>query len=262
MRIAMIQMEVAAGDKERNITHAFAMLKEAAARADLLVLPEMWTVGYDFRQLDAQASTPGDDLLTALAAWAKTHGKYLLAGSLPVRENGALYNRSYLYSPQGEIAFYDKLHLFSLLSEPRRFAAGTHMTLAQAGEVTLGCSICYDVRFPELYRRMTMDGATLAVIPAEWPTSRLDAWTYLVRARAMENQIYVCAVNAVGRYRDNIFAGHSCLVAPGGEYITQASTEETIIYGTYDPEALAETRRHMSVWEDRRPDIYAADTAR
>ncbi len=260
MRIAMMQMEVVAGDVRKNTEHAFALLEEAAPQADLLVLPEMWTVGYDFRRLDEQANTPGDALLTALAQWAQKQGKYLLAGSLPTREKGRLYNRSYVYGPQGEIASYDKLHLFSLLSEPRRFTAGNRLTLAEVGDVTVGCSICYDVRFPEMYRRLSMDGATLVAIPAEWPTSRLEAWRCLVRARAMENQIYICAVNAVGCYRDNVFAGHSCLVAPDGTYVALAGTEETIIYGTYEPQAVATTRERMSVWQDRRPDIYGADT--
>lgn len=256
MRIAMIQMEVKAGDKDRNISHARTMLTEAAAKADVLVLPEMWTVGYDFRHLDEQACMPGDELLVSLEEWAVQHKKYVVAGSLPTRESGQLYNRSYLYGPQGELGSYDKLHLFSLLAEPRRFAAGNRMTLVRMGDMTVGSSICYDVRFPEMYRRMAADGADLVVIPAEWPTTRLEAWNCLVRARAMENQIYVCAVNAVGTYRGNVFAGHSCLIAPDGEYIARAGSEETIIYGIYEGEKLKTTRAHMSVWQDRRTDIY------
>lgn len=255
-QIALIQMEVVAGEKERNVIHAFDMLEEAAVNADILVLPEMWTTGYRLQNLNEQACRPGDELLRGLAQFSHETGKWLVAGSVPTLDAGKMYNRSYCFGPQGETASYDKVHLFSLLAEPTHFAAGTRRMTTQMNGVTVGLSICYDLRFPELYRSMTLDGATLMMVPAEWPTSRALPWHYLNVVRAIENQVYVCAVNAVGTYKENIFGGNSALIGPDGVDIVRAGKEETILYGTYDEAVLEKVRSQMSVWKDYRDDVY------
>lgn len=254
--LALIQMEICAGDKESNVAHARELLHEAAGNADILVLPEMWTIGYNFRKLQEQAGTDGDELYTELAAFAKERNVFLLAGSMPICADGKIYNRSYCFGPQGEIARYDKVHLFSLLAEPKHFAAGDRRVTVNMADIPTGLSICYDLRFPELYRSLALDGARLLFVPAEWPESRLLAWVELNRARAIENQVYVCAVNGVGTYRSNVFAGRSALLDPMGEYIVRGGDAEEILYGEYDSERVREVREHMSVWKDRRLDVY------
>lgn len=255
-KLALIQMEIAAGDKESNIAHARELLQEAAGHADILVLPEMWTIGYNFHKLQEQVGAHGDDLYEELAEFARRKNIFLLAGSMPTRVDGKIYNRSYCFGPAGEIAHYDKVHLFSLLTEPQHFAAGDRRVTAEVADIPTGLSICYDVRFPELYRSLALDGAQLIFVPAEWPESRLLAWVEMNRARAIENQVYICAVNGVGTYRSNVFAGRSALIDPMGEYIVRGEASETILYGEYDSDRVAEVRAHMSVWADRRVDVY------
>lgn len=255
-KIALLQMEVVAGEKEQNVRHAFELLNDAAPHADILVLPEVWTTGYRLSRLEEQACREGDDLLLALAEFAQQHQKWIVAGSIPTWEGEAIYNRIHCFGPEGLLATYDKVHLFSLLAEPQHFQAGRQRQTVDLAGINTGLSICYDLRFPELYRSLCMDGATLLMVPAEWPRARLFPWVQLNIARALENQAYVCAVNAVGTYRDNVFAGHSALIGPDGADIVRGGDKEDILYGEYDSELLANVRKRMSVWADRREDIY------
>ncbi len=255
-KIALIQMEVVAGNKERNIQHAFTLMEESVKNADILVLPEMWTIGYDLSHLDEQATQPGDELLQRLESFAVERNAWLVAGSIPVKENGLIYNRSHCFGPEGFLAKYDKVHLFSLLSEPENFTAGEKRQTVTLAGIKTGLSICYDLRFPELYRSMTMDGADLLMVPAEWPDVRLFPWIQLNIARAIENQAYVCAVNAVGTYKNNVFAGRSALIGPDGVDIVHGGDSEEILYGEFDIQKIKQVREHMSVWADRRPEIY------
>ncbi len=256
MDLALIQMEVRPAEKEANIEHAFTLLEEAAKKADVLVLPEVWTTGYNLKYLEEQACRPDDELLERLADFARNKNIWLVSGSVPTYDEGKIYNRTYCYGPQGQSTYYDKVHLFSLLSEPKHFAAGRRRVTTEIGDVTAGFSICYDLRFPELYRSLAMDGATLIFVPAEWPKSRLLPWQNLNQARAIENQVYICAVNAVGTYKDNVFAGESALIAPDGEYVVRGGDREDILYASYQAERVEKVRTHMSVWADRREDIY------
>ncbi len=158
MKIAMIQMETKAYAYEDNVKRGFLLLEEAAEQASLLVLPELWTVGYGFRNLEENAVTMESELVKRLQAFAEEKSVYLLPGSLPYKEGGKIYNRSFLFSPHSGItATYDKLHIFSLLNEPHYFSGGFERKVAGVDEVCVGLSICYDLRFPELYRALTMD---------------------------------------------------------------------------------------------------------
>lgn len=257
MKIAMIQMESRAYERSWNIDHAFSLLEEAADNAELLVLPELWTTGYGFRNLQEDAVQAGDPLLQRLADFARDRHVFLAAGSLAFREGRRVFNRSLLYDWEGSLlASYDKLHIFSLLSEPDYFSAGEHRTVAFADNVPIGLTTCYDVRFPELYRSLTLDGARLILVPSQWPEARKTAWHILNQARAIENQVYICAVNGVGSYKGNTFYGHSLFIGPGGEVLAEGSMEEEILYVTYSGVDVENVRRRMAVWADRRPDCY------
>jgi predicted amidohydrolase len=258
MHIAMIQMKVDAGNVKGNIDHVFSLLEKAVAGGGkILVLPEMWTTGYALRRLADMVTRPGDDLLERLSRFARDNQVVIHGGSIPYEIDGHIYNSTFVFGSDGEeIASYRKLHLFSLLSEPDHFTAGSSIETFSLGSEIAGLSICYDLRFPELYRAMAMAGASIIFVPAEWPESRGVPWRVLNQARAIENQVYICAVNCVGSYKDNEFYGHSMFVAPDGTIIAEGGSEETILQVTYEQSVLNRTRTGMAVWKDRRSDIY------
>lgn len=257
MRIALVQMLITAGDVVANRARGLALAAEAAARADVVVLPELWTTGYALRQVAELAEDEAGPTLAGVRDLAARHCVTVVAGSLPLRHGDGIYNEAVVIGPGGEtVADYAKLHLFSMTGEERFFAAGDRRCVFDLGGIRAGLVICYDLRFPELFRSLTLDGAQIIFVPSEWPTARADAWQTLVRARAMENQVFFCAVNCVGEHRGSPFFGHSLIIGPGGEMIAEGGTEEAIVYGEIDPDAVSRAREAMKVWQDRRPEVY------
>lgn len=253
----MIQMTVRAGDVAANRSHGLALIDEAAATADAVVLPEIWTTGYALRQVAEMAEDEDGPTLSGVREAAVRHGVTVVAGSLPIRRGGQIYNKAVVIGPDGQtIAAYEKLHRFSMMGEERFFAAGPSRCSFALGDLPAGLAICYDLRFPELFRSLALDGAQIIFLPAEWPTARGEHWLTLTRARAIENQLYLCAVNCVGEHRGSPFFGHSLLIGPSGELVAAGSDEEAIVYGDIDPAAVAAARTDMTVWPDRRPDAY------
>jgi predicted amidohydrolase len=192
-----------------------------------------------------------------MAEIAQEKGVTIIAGSLPLRHAGKVYNSAVVIDHQGQVAaHYDKIHLFSMTGEERFFAPGSARTIFSLGDTTAGLAICYDLRFPELFRALTLDGAQIIFLPAVWPLARKDHWHTLIRARAIENQVYFCAVNCVGHYRGSDFYGHSLLVGPSGETIAGGGAEEAIVYGEFNQDVVTACRQKMQVWHDRRPEVY------
>lgn len=257
MKIALVQMLITAGDVAGNRARGLALAAEAAANAEVVVLPEIWTTGYALREVDELAEDEAGPTLTGIRDIAKRHGVTIVAGSLPLRQGARVFNKSVVVGPDGEtVVEYAKLHLFSMMGEERFFAAGDRRCVFDLGGVCAGLAICYELRFPELFRSLTMDGAQIIFMPSEWPFSRAEHWQSLVRARAIENQVFVCAVNCVGEHRGNPFYGHSLLIGPVGETIAEGGAEEAIVYGEIDPAAVTRAREAMKIWQDRRPEVY------
>lgn len=257
MKIALVQMRITAGDVAANRARGLALAAEAAASADVVVLPEIWTTGYALRQVDELAEDEGGPTLAGVREIAARHGVTIVAGSLPLRHGGRVCNKSVVVGPAGEtVADYAKLHLFSMMGEERFFAAGDRRCVFDLGGLRAGLAICYELRFPELFRALTMDGAQVIFLPAEWPAARLEHWLTLTRARAIENQVYLAAVNCVGEHRGSPFCGNSLVLGPGGEIVARGGAEEAIIYGEIDPAAVSGVREGMKVWQDRRPEVY------
>ncbi|MDT8901810.1 carbon-nitrogen family hydrolase [Anaeroselena agilis] len=257
MKIAMVQMRIIAGDVAANRARGLALAAEAAANAAVVVLPEIWTTGYALRQVADMAEDQDGPTLTGMREIAAREGVTVVAGSLALRRQGRIYNESVVIGPDGStIANYAKIHLFSMTGEERFFAAGDRRCLFDVGGLRAGLAICYDLRFPELFRLLAGDGAQVVFMPSEWPLVRALPWQVLCRARAMENQTYICAVNCVGEHRGSPFAGQSLLIAPDGEIVAAGGAEEAVIYGEIDPAAVAAVRETMKVWQDRRPEVY------
>jgi predicted amidohydrolase len=257
MRIAIIQMQTVAGDVATNRKQGLAMAAEAAGQADIVVLPELWTTGYALRQVNEQAEDDSGATISGIVEIARHHKVTVVAGSLPLWRGGKIYNTTAVINSAGEvISHYEKMHLFSMTGEQRFFTAGSSRSIFSLGDVVGGIAICYDLRFPELFRSLTMEGAQIIFLPAEWPTARAEHWNILNRARAIENQVYICAVNCVGEFHGKPFYGHSMLIGPSGELVAEGGDEQEIIYGDFDPELVTKVRQSMQIWQDRRSELY------
>ncbi len=255
-RAAALQFPIRMGDVDANAARAFALLREAAERgATLCVLPEMWSTGFSYENLRALCgTTPG--LLSELCRFAAERC-VVIAGSLPERSGRSVYNTLYVIDSTGAIAGeYRKTHLFSPSGEHLHFRRGTAAPVTRTSVGTIGPQICYDIRFPELSRKYYAEGATLFCVPAQWPSARKAHWDLLTVARAVENQLFVVATNAVGRSGDFSYSGGSAIISPWGERLAQGGEDEEIVIGTIDPEKIEEARRRIPCAQDRNERAY------
>lgn len=255
-KAAAAQFDVKRGDTDANLFTLREMTAEAKDRAvKLLVLPEMWSCGFDNENLAEHArKTP--EILAEVQKLAKRYDM-LIAGSVPESEEGKIYNTLYAADRDGSIAgSYRKIHLFSLTGEEKFFTAGDRPVICKTSLGMLGLMICYDLRFPELCRALTLKGAPLVIVSAQWPRIRISRWDILARARAIENQIYIIACNRCGKENSTVFGGHSLIADPSGEILAKAKAENCICCGEILPERLAEIRSAMPSLEERMPHAY------
>ena len=259
MKISVLQMPVAIGMREENEAVLRRMMDAAMKDApDVVVLPELWDIGFFPRPLEKYLDEDGARSQALLSSLAKEHGVNLVGGSVAVHEEGAAENRSYVFDRTGAlVASYDKTHLFSPAKEDRFFRKGDHTAVFSLDGVTCGLMICYDLRFPELCRRLALEGAEIVFLPAAWPTARIEHWRVLSRARAIENQIFVVACNESGTGADNLqLAGHSAIIDPWGEILAQAGERENILQGTLRLAVRQQIKENMDVFADRRERLY------
>ena len=269
MRAAAIQLN-ATDDTDRNLETADRLVREAASQgAELVVLPEKWTVLGTREQMAAGAQTLDGPAVAWARETALALGIDLVAGSLfedvPDDELGA--NTSVHVGPDGELkAVYRKIHLFDYVtSEGARYAEssterpGEEAVVSECADGSmLGLTICYDLRFPELYRTLAIRGARVITVPAAFtlPTTR-DHWETLVRARAIENQCFVVAPNQIGEHPGGLRSGgRSLIVDPWGLVLAGAPDVETAIVAELDLDRIDDVRRRMPVFEHRRPSAY------
>ncbi len=255
--VALAQMDVQWAEPEANLRTARDMAARAAAQgADLVVLPELWGSAYDLAHAARYAAPLHEGFFGEMAALAREHGLYV-AGSLLEADGGQIYNTCALYGPQGPLGSYRKLHLIGLMDEGRYLAPGERLTLCEGLPWgATGLAICYDARFPEVFRAYGVAGARLVVVPAQWPSPRIAHWQTLLRARAIENQCVIAACNRVGADPNNSFGGASALIGPGGEVLVEGGQESALLVAQVDMAAVDEVRGFLPVFEDRRPEYY------
>src|SRR4051794_10089359 len=271
MRAAAIQLNSTA-DKGRNLETAERLVREAAADgSELIVLPEKWNVLGDAEVLHEGAEPLGGPTLTAAASWARDLGIHLVAGSIPERVEGQskLFNTSALIGPDGELhARYRKIHMFDVdvggvsYRESENEEPGDEIVAAAVGgslpEVTLGMTVCYDLRFPELYRILAVRGATVLSVPSAFTfETGKDHWEVLLRARAIENQAFVIAPNQVGKAPPHYHSyGHSMIVDPWGEVLAVAPEGERFVAADLDLGVEERVRATLPSLANRRPGAY------
>jgi deaminated glutathione amidase len=268
IRVACVQM-TSRRDKAANLETAERLLVQAAATgADVVVLPEKWNAIGDTAVLQAAAEPlEGGESVEAMARWARQNGITLVGGSITERRDGRekLSNTSLVFDPEGNlVASYRKIHLFDVevggvtYLESEAEEPGDEPVVADVEGWRIGLSVCYDVRFPELYRILALEGAELLTVPAHFttPTGK-DHWHVLLRARAIENQAYVAAAAQVGETLPGKPAyGRSLIADPWGTVLAQAPDVETVVTAELDRTRLREIRAKLPSLANRQPDAY------
>jgi predicted amidohydrolase len=252
---AAIQFNITLGEIDRNLAKAEAALRRVAERgAQLAVLPEMWSGGFAYKKLaELAAATPR--VLDVVALLSAELG-LTVVGSLPEQVGDKVCNTAYVTDRGELVGSYRKLHLFSLMNEHEHIAAGDRSAVVPTSIGRLGLTVCYDLRFPELFRKLALDGAEIICLPGEWPAPRQLHWRTLLRARAIENQCFVVAANCCGRQGKLDFFGMSMIIAPRGELLAEADDCATELVAACDFRELADYRAQITCFADRRPDVY------
>ncbi|MCD6429739.1 MAG: carbon-nitrogen family hydrolase [Deltaproteobacteria bacterium] len=253
--ITLIQMNVSLGCPEKNLARVEKLLEPVSKSPDIILLPELWSSGYDYEHFTQLAATT-PSMLEHLAIIAKTRGSYI-GGSLVEEDSGNFYNTFFLIDPKGShIAAYRKIHLFSLMEEDRHFSPGRKPCLIEICGLPVGLMTCYDIRFPELSRNLALQGAQLLLICAQWPRPRTAHWRTLLKARAIENQLFVAACNRIGQGKEHSYPGSSAIIDPWGETKLKTPDRQGAFTATINLAKVKEVRQTMACFDDRRPDIY------
>jgi predicted amidohydrolase len=251
---ASIQFDIRLEDIDANLSYVLSEIKRLSKEGvRLIVLPEMWSTGYAWRKLKGLAErTP--EIVEALKDASKKG--IVIIGSMPERDGKDIYNTAYVVDSGKLTGRYRKIHLFTPMKEDYFLKAGNESLLCDTSAGKIGVLICYDVRFPELPRRLTLEGAEMLVVPAEWPHPRLDHWRTILRARAIENQLFVIAANRCGRQGMVRFCGNSMIINPWGEVIAGAGEKEATITADIDLNLVEKYRKEMPALKGRRPEVY------
>lgn len=269
LRIFLGQTHIQIADVAANLDHVKSIASGLPA-GSLLLLPELWSSSYDLEKTAALAKENGP-ALKELAGTAQKAQIYI-GGSLLEDIDGSIYNCFNLIDPAGAIiAKYQKIHLFKQLNEPQWMKPGQKPVIANVtGSSTdaptgasvdepVGMAVCFDLRFPELFRYYGANGCKLILLPAEWPIRRIHHWKILLQARAIENQCFVAGVSNVGQSGEYVYGGNSLLIDPKGNILLEGSqTEEQILGAEIDLSLVDETRQKFPALSERKPEIYAA----
>ena len=268
LRLALAQLEVEPTAVDENVERALEAVSRAADRgADLVALPELFNVGYfAFDSYTRLAEPLEGETLTRLREAAADHDIAVLAGSIvedlsateiadtPAEEG--LANTAALFDADGELQLvYRKHHLFGYQSaESELLVPGERIETTTVAGVTVGTTTCYDLRFPELYRRLIDAGAELVLVPSAWPYPRIEHWETLSRSRAIENQAFVATINGSGRFPDEdaTLLGRSTVYDPWGTVLASSGDDPTLVVADLDLGAVDRVREEFPALRDRR----------
>lgn len=259
MKISCIQMDMEFCNPSENFKKAERLIEEAMSEnPDVVVLPEMWNTGFfPHENLSELSDKNGKETKALMSELSKKFGVNIVAGSVANVKSSKVFNTAYIFSREGEcIAEYDKTHLFTPMNEDGFFEKGTHLCRFNLDGNECGIIICYDIRFPELTRSLSLDGLDFLFVVAQWPDIRIPHLVTLSRARAIENQMFVVTCNSCGKADKTTYGGNSLIYDPWGELLSQAGSGEEIITAECDTSILTGIRQSINVFRDRRAEIY------
>ena len=264
MRIAIAQIDVAQGDFQQNLQKASQYASNAKlAGAQLLVFPEMFVCGFNYKRNIEYLKENGNCVETTLCQIAKANN-IAICGSVPhLNDDDTLpSNRLLFISESGEIvAHYDKIHLFSVFNEHKYVKSGNEIVVANTTFGDIGLAVCYDIRFPDIFVKMAKGGAKLIIVTSAFPHPRSEHWQILTKARAIENQCFVVAVNqagieSFGKGQVQYF-GLSAVIDPWGRIVAEAPQDvESLTIADIDLSQVDKIRNQIPSFSDRREDLY------
>ena len=256
MNVICLQLDIAWQDPDANYTRARQMLAECTpAPGDLVILPEMFASGYSM-DIAKIAEAPDGGSAKFLAEISRQYQCWAIGGVATHTHAGKARNEAIATAPDGsEVVRYAKVYPFSYADETDYYEAGNTTSVLQIGEIPTAPVICYDLRFPELFRSAVRKGAEMFVVIASWPAERISHWTTLLQARAIENQAYVIGVNRCGMDPNCTYCGGTLIVGPKGDILTDAGDTERAVIASINPEAVRQWRQEFPALRDMRDDI-------
>ncbi len=260
MKVALVQMDVQIGEPEVNYRKVERFLDEAMAQSPDVII---FSGNVEHRLCVGTRRRPcgcdGQRTRALFSSYAKAHNVMIVGGSVLYKDSGSgdITNTMLVFDRNGdEVLRYDKVHLFRLMDEDQYLKAGNSFGLFDYEGTGIGTMICYDLRFPLLFRKLVSLGAKVIINTAQWPTARVDHWRTLVISRAIENQSYMIAVNRCGTSRETAFPGNSLVIDPWGEVLLEGDGTEQVYVIDIDLAKVDEIRKRIPVFDDQRFDLY------
>ncbi|MBD3369911.1 hypothetical protein GF402_06060 [Candidatus Fermentibacteria bacterium] len=224
---------------------------------DVAVFPELFTTGYVLQQLPDLAFEPHEIEGLGIAELASEEGVWIVAGTFPVRTDRGLVNRLHVFSAEGRIVFRtEKAHLFKQMGEEEVFAPGSPDGIVEIQGIPSSAIVCYDLRFPELSRKLALQGSELVFVPAQWPAARTDLFRCLLRARAAEAQVFYVGCNLGGEHLGVDFGGGGGVAHPSGKLLEGQDVADGVRDFDIEHGDVRSMRDKLSCLEDRRPEVY------
>ena len=261
MKLHLLQISVNDKKPEDNIKKALRFIDNIKVSDDeenLAILPELFIPGYNEENIIVYAKK-GNEILELFSKKALEKKISLVCGTISILENNKRYNRSVLIDKSGKkIGCYNKTHLFKILKEDIYFSNGTGYPVLELNELwKIGLNICYDMRFPEGIRLLTLKGANLIIVPSAWPYPRMDILKKLSFSRAIENQVYLVVLNRASHSSDKLtYGGGSMVIAPDGELLLECDTLDDYKHIKIDNNKIINYRNTITSTQDRRDDLY------
>lgn len=260
MKIRLVQFQPQKDKTENIATSLFLARRQGIESIDLLLFPELFSTGYQLENIATLAEDEKGETLSQFQQLALETKTTIFMGSIAYRTpEKKLQNTAFVISPQGNIlGHYSKIHLFSLMEEEKYFTSGQNTFLFEVGNISCGAMICYDLRFPEIARKLVIQGAQVLFVPMEWPAPRTEIFRTLLKARAIENQCFVVGNNicGLGLQPHVRFEGKSMVVNPFGETVAELGEQADILDVELDLALVQKCRKQIPCFQDRRPELY------
>lgn len=255
MKIALAQIDISWENKVKNMETCENIIKHAVDMdAEMIVFPEMTLTGFSMN-VNETAECKDDSITLKFFRKLSLEHAIVVVFGYTLKDKGNITNRLCIVKKGKIVLEYDKIHPFSYAGENRFFNSGDCICSADINGIRVGASICYDLRFPDIYQLTSKDSDIILVI-ANWPSSRQQQWETLLKARAIENQCYIVGVNRVGTGDDLIYNGGSCIVDPYGNIIAEGKEQEGLIIGDVNGEVVSQYRKSFPVRVDRKENLY------